>query len=227
MKKRLRSWLNLLFMLVAFAIGPAVGYFATNYAKTQFDKTFQAVVDLSKKMVLQNGMVVDTPGGKVKIDVPPDAMTIPELDSIDDFCDSDYNDDQMKQALCDPYKDVSHARIASVVGLIATPFAPLLVSIALLSNKRKRKKKSTVRKAAGWAALKGANKIIGLKSAAFAYAGAIAGSFWGRIPGWIVGVVLFAILCGIEMGAVEEYTKGKMTVEVEFEPEVPTPIPQT
>ncbi len=221
-KRKIGPGLKLLFMLIAFAIGPGVGYLATTYLKKEMETLFTAVATLAKTIVQKEGVSVGTPYGSVKIDAPKD-MVIPELASIDAFCESSGNDESMNQLLCEPYKEVSHARIAALAGLVATPLVPLLVSLALVINGGEKKEKSAVQKGAAWTVLKIANKIIGLKSAAFAFAATIAVAFLGLsgILGWIVGLLIFSLLYGIEMAAVEAYTDSKMTIEPEFEPEPP------
>lgn len=213
----LKSFGKALLLLGSLALGPIIGLVCVKHVLKIDNARFELLKD-----AIQKGDIVDDlfsyPSAK--------APRIGELEnlehrrSLDDACENlDDEFEWTKKHVCEPYHDVTHAWIVTIIGLALTPLVPLLLAVALASVKIRKRRRTLVRRGWEWGLLKVVNKIIGAKDAAVGLGVALSLQALGAVwSGYIVALFVVGFLYAMEDSAVKLFTKNKMQIEVEGDP---------
>lgn len=196
-------------IVIAFSVGPAAGLWTSNYAKASFLRFFES---------FREEIVNQLPGAYT---------ALPELRSMDAFCESPIADERFKQTLCSPFRSAERAHLSAVIALVLMPVVPCLLSLAVVFIRLRNSGRAGLSSVALWTILKLANKIVALEALPFAFAmgfsiAALRHTRFPRLPDFtapIASIVVSAVLYTVKAALVESYTQG--FIELEAEPPEP------
>jgi hypothetical protein len=205
-KTFLFSW-----VVIAFSIGPIIAWWVNSDAKAQFEEVHRLISERVRNLVKDGNMPITLPDGS-KILMPVDDSTIRnmrEFSSIDAFCESYATTSREMSDACETYSTASKSRIAAIIALALAPLVPILLSMAVVII-RHRKKKGLAASASLWLVIKIANKIAGLESAplGFALGFAMAMRNVPEVLTVIGSLFVIAMLFGFKAAAIDQYTRG-------------------
>lgn len=194
-----------LVVVAIFSIGPLVGLASNELAMRKLKSRFE---ETRAAMEAQMGSTIF--GEKTS--------DLEMLQNIDAFCAAlpDRLDDA---TVCGAQKKAKEGRGSLMAALALTPAVPLLLLGAGLILKIPEHKRNKIAKAVLWLILKSVNKILALKNVVLAYSISYSVNSIISIGAFIVGLVVWSIIFGMEAVTTEWFTKGKLTVEAKLEPE--------
>jgi hypothetical protein len=221
---------SFLAVVIAFAIGPLAGFYASKYARANFDEFFSTLMNSAQEEIAKKTIPFLRPDGTIgQAPVGPSldksGFKIQELhdfQSLDNFCDADFMEldgdlKDFKSEVCEPYHDTRKAHIYAIVSLVLSPFIPLLMSLVVAILHTRIKEGRSSGGLTSWFLMKGINKIIGLETIPFGFALWYSSSLT-PIPervAWWLALIIAGILFGVKVAAVEHYTEGVITMETE------------